>query len=199
MPPHTAARNASFSLPPAAFAAFFVSSSGTLIVSKLTERERSVITGLCGVVAGARIRPADAASSTIERRFAAGRRTARVADPTARRAMPSWRRRSWRRASNVRPQGEGCSASAAAGVWPGSSGSRSRSNSTIASLIAPTPSVIEWWSFWMTAALPSASPSTTVNSQSGRARSKLCIPIGSARSSSARRSPGAGARTRRRW
>ena len=40
-------------MPPAAFAACFVSSRGTLIVSKFTERERSVITGLCGVVAGA--------------------------------------------------------------------------------------------------------------------------------------------------
>ena len=68
----------------------------------------------------------------------------------------------------------------------GSTAWRSSSNMTSAIFTAPTPSVMAWWIFMMIAALPSARSSTTVNSHSGRARSKPCMAIGSARSSTDR-------------
>ena len=65
--------------------------------------------------------------------------------------------------------------------------------------IAPTPSVTLWWIFWISAARPSARPSTRVNSHRGRARSKAAIAIGPAMSSTVCRSPGGGATILRRW
>ena len=74
------------------------------------------------------------------------------------------------------------------------SGSRSKSTSASESFRPPTPSVIVWWIFWSSAARPSARPSMSVNSHSGRARSSGCSASAPQRSSSARSSPGAGTR-----
>ena len=82
---------------------------------------------------------------------------------------------------------------------PGGPGSRSRSNSIISIFMPPTPSVIEWCTLSTSAAPPPSSPSTTVYSHRGRARSKPAIAALRARSSTHSNEPGSGARTRRRW
>ncbi len=62
------------------------------------------------------------------------------------------------------------------------------------------PSVIAWWIFSTTAALPSGSPETSVSSHSGLARSKSCSAIRRAVVSAGRRVPSStGARCHRRW
>jgi len=72
------------------------------------------------------------------------------------------------------------------------------SSNICANVTPPTPSVKEWWTFWMNAARPPSTPSTTVNSQSGRSLSNAAIAIGAAISSTARKSDGDGTTTRRR-
>ncbi len=63
----------------------------------------------------------------------------------------------------------------------------------------PSPSAMAWCSFWIMAAPPSSSPSTTTNSHSGRVRSNGDCTSVAARSRSWRIDPGAGSATQRRW
>jgi hypothetical protein len=70
----------------------------------------------------------------------------------------------------------------------GSGASRSASRNEAERRRPPSPSVIEWWSFWIMAPRPPSSPSTRVNCHSGRPRSKGSADSTAARSSTARSS-----------
>ena len=59
-------------------------------------------------------------------------------------------------------------------------------------LLAPTPSVMQWCDFMMSAKRPSSRPSTAHASQSGLPRSSCCDIVRAARRLSARSSPGRG-------
>ena len=65
--------------------------------------------------------------------------------------------------------------------------------------MAPTPSVTAWLRCSIVAAVPSASPSTSVAVHSGREMSIGDCSATSARSITSRSVPGAGTRTRRTW
>ena len=80
----------------------------------------------------------------------------------------------------------------------GSSGaSRSKSRYWSDICTPPSPSVIVWCIFWISAALPPRSPSTTTNCHSGRVRSNGSMTRSVARSSSWRIVPGLGRAIRR--
>ena len=147
--------------------------------------ERLVMMGLSGVVAGRSMRAADATvaptSWTAAAGSAAARMTARRTAEGKRRAMPSWRRRSWPKASPKRSRRLRTWTTGAAGRGRGGpGGTRSRSKRTIPIFTAPTPSVMEWWIFMTTAAVSSVRPSMTVISHSGRSRSNPCMAMGPA-------------------
>ena len=76
--------------------------------------------------------------------------------------------------------------------------SRSRSKINRARRTAPTPSVAAWWNF-CTSAAPSPTPSRSVNSHSGRARSNSHMASRATKSSTSSREHGSGRFTRRRW
>ena len=82
------------------------------------------------------------------------------------------------------------------GDWRARSGVRRRR--AAASCIPPSPSVSEWCSFMTNAARSSSSPSTRVNSQSGRVRSNAVIAAFRAMAITVAGVRGAGAPTRRR-
>ena len=127
-------------------------------------------------------------------------RAAPTALDTPRCAIPSARRRRWSSERPTSPSGVNTGSSLERRRrGPGAAGSRSRSNSIMSSFMPPTPSVIEWWTLMIIADPPPTSPSTTVYSHSGRARSKPAIAALRATSSTASKSPGSGARIRRRW
>ena len=81
----------------------------------------------------------------------------------------------------------------------GSVASRARSMNCSDMRMLPSPSAMAWCSFWIMAAPPSSSPSTTTNSHSGRVRSNGDCTSVAARSRSWRIDPGAGSATQRRW
>ena len=119
--------------------------------------------------------------------------------------MPRARRRECRSESRTRaivpsrsPMGTAGSVASSV-VAAVSAGWRSRSINSVSSAMPPTPSVTAWCTFIASAAPSPSSPSNKVNSHSGRARSNAADAIGCSASSSARRSPGAVSRTRRRW
>ncbi len=143
------------------------------------------MTGLSGVDAGRSMRAADATVVPNPSMADAGSDAARArVRPTAagnRRAVSSCRRASWSRASRKRSNRLRTWTGGAAGSGDGGPGGvRSRSKRTIPIFTAPTPSVMAWWIFMMTAARSSVRPSTTVISHRGRSWSKPCMAMGSA-------------------
>ena len=76
---------------------------------------------------------------------------------------------------------------------------RSVSRMSAMTFSPPMPSTTEWCTLTISAAAPSAMPSTSTASHRGRARSNGRPAIDWARSSTPRRSPGSGARTCARW
>ena len=161
------------------------------------------MSGESGAVAGATMRATDAAVAPARSTVPAGSPSADRRPPTTvpaeRIAMPRLRRRSWSIASQNRPTWPRTAASGAPGMSSSSPVARSSSNITRAICTAPTPSVMAWWTLRISAAWSPSRPSATVISQSGRARSKPCIAMGSARSSTDRTLRSPPARTKRRW
>ena len=84
----------------------------------------------------------------------------------------------------------------AAGMGPGTTRSRLRSTTCAAISMPPTPSVSVWCSFMMSAARFAGSPSTRVNSHSGRSWSNELSPAARASSSTAAMPPPRCTRTR---
>ena len=184
------ATKASLSLPPARRPAIFMSARGTVRVWNWTDRDRLVISGDSGSLAGASRRAAELTVSPTRTPTPTGStavlRAALVRLPRERLAMPIARRCSWAMASTSRSRWLITWMGGAVGMSPGWPGSSSVSKVSIRSFTPPTPSVMAWWTFMMRPAWPSSRPSTTVNSHSGRARSKACMPIGSAMSNRSR-------------
>ena len=134
------------------------------------------------------MRRARAWSSPIARRRQSDPARRRVDHRRARRLQRSWCSRLGPRRRSVRA-GVGVSGTGASG---------SKSTNASDSRRPPTPSVIVWWIFCSSATRPSGSPSMSVNSQSGRARSSGCSASEAHRSSSARSElPSPGSATRR--
>ena len=113
--------------------------------------------------------------------------------------LTSATRRRWKPIVSVtrstRPWSPGAGA---AGIGPGTTRSRPRSTTCAAISMPPTPSVRAWWSFMTSAARLAGSPSTRVNSHSGRSWSNELRPAARARSSTAAMPPPRCTRTRRR-
>ena len=164
------------------------------------------MSGDIGDVAGASRRLTERAVIATFAAAPTGSRTAAnafdVTRPGVRRAMPSIRRlvcESESRTSATVPNVSGAGTAGRSSSSSSSPGSRSRSTSSVSSAIPPTPSVIEWWTFIASAARSPSSPSKSVNSHSGRARSNALDAIGWSASSNVGASPGGVRRRWRRW
>ena len=113
-------------------------------------------------------------------------------------AVPTAALGSRRNAARVMSVGVMCTGTGS-GQGARGAGWRSVSKRTDCSCMPPTPSVIAWLNFVISAARPSSTPSTSVNSHSGRVVSSGAISVVSTRSRTSRNVPGAGARIRRTW
>ncbi len=159
------------------------------------------MTGDIGVGAGARnfaTDPAVRAARSIDR--SASERTASYAErapPATPAAVSAVRRACHSTPCATRLAGVYDGRISGSGSGPASGGSGSRSKSMSSSFIPPTPSLIEWCTLSTSAARPCGRPSTSVSSQSGRARSKSPIAAVAATSRTASNDFGFGARTRR--
>ena len=141
--------NASLSVQPTAFAAFFRSSSGDSITENATESERLVHKSDIGIAAGAIKRPADATHSCASTADVMGSATAFIARSDAPLAVPLM---SLKVVS--RPTFTPCLRRLRVSRWWGAGasglggrsmlGSRVRSNNEAAIWSPPTPSVMAW-------------------------------------------------------
>ena len=180
-----------------------MSSSGTSNTSSRRPSPRPSITGDIGRVAGASVRAIDRGRAHASRAACRSDRAARCAAACSDAAGHAPRDAEQRGGGCARSSGASTSSIRASRARarrarrrrsvPAASGTRS--TKWASSSMPPTPSVTEWCTFIANAARsPSgpSSPSKSVNSQSGRARSKLDVAIGCSASSSARIVPGPG-------
>ena len=197
--PPAPATKMSFTLPPRAFAARFVSSSGIRSTSKRRRSERSVHSGerAWSVTDAWRTSDCTARDELGAQRGHLVGMAGEVGDvgdrsPSDAELTAQVVRRGFDHRADERRRLGGLGVVFAIGGSARSCPSRLKSMNSADMRTPPSPSVIVWWIFWNSAARPPSRPSMIVNSHNGRVRSSGCAASAAARSNNVRSVAGSG-------